>query len=107
MTMVKSTFTIDGKILLDGWHDPYVDWNGWRTPSFRLEDIMEWLKATRAKEQELGFEWPIRWSLVGDTLRVYPSEADWADEFEGHSIEGLDGQWYSVGAFSWCWTEVE
>ena len=95
-------FTIDGEIYVTGVHDKSQRWNGWATPKFTQDAIVKWLEATRQAEIACGFEDVLRFEANEDVIFVSQN-----GEFEYAVYHVDDDGMYSVGAFEWCWMEME
>lgn len=110
MIVIRSFYTIDGSLTIEGCHQEEQRWNGFHCPSFKLNDILQWLESQKKLDEQLKTPRPISWTFDEDsrTLTVTPTECDWSDDYKLHRVDGLEGDdWVSVGAFSWCWSEVE
>lgn len=83
-----------------GVHDPSVRWNGWACPRFTLETVRELSRWLSAQDPADGYD---RVSVVGDRVTVivtaYPAEP--------YDVPADADGLYPVGAFGWCWSEVE
>ena len=109
-TLVKSLFTIDDDIVVEGYHDPSIRWNGFATPIFKREAIEEWCVKTAEAEAVLGFE-PLQYRYHPtdkqfEVLCGGCSEDEW-DLYDAEEVSLEEGEFYPVGAFCWCWMELE
>ena len=69
-------------------------WNGWSCPSFEKKVVISIL------EQMKKFD-KLEYHFVNDTL-IYKLENDEEEETLNPNEDGL----YSLGAWSWCWSEI-
>lgn len=105
---VKSFFSIDDEIKVEGYHDCSQEWNGFSCPLFEKDEIVKWLMATQKSEQILGFDEVITFEELpwDELLVVCPGGQDWPEHYEAMTVEGVEEKLYAVGAFCWCWQEV-
>ncbi len=100
MNLVKGSFAIDDSKAVSGYHDPKINWNGWKCPFFARDDILAWLKS---------FENKVEVDEANDTIRVWFEDNGKCSVFGGIDIQTADGikHLYPVGAWSWTWDEYE
>lgn len=95
----KGPVTIDGMIVVQGYYDPAVRWNGWLCPSFdraEAEQIATW--ATTEDPEYTFFEWD------GDVL-IY-TQLNYEDSEPERYEPDANGR-YPIGAFAWVWSAAE
>jgi hypothetical protein len=98
--MTKSTFTIYDAISgnYEGFHNPTNLWNGWNNPCFNKETTIEILDQLVSTEEDIF----LQYTFDGDNLVI-------TDDYEPYTIEPtiINGvNYYSIGNFEWCWSEV-
>ena len=111
-TFVKDRFSLDGEVLLAGWHDPTLRWNGFACPYFPIESVRE----IKVLMDKLAKQYPddIETIEIDDDGKVFM-----VNEYDGRVEEKPvndrhrlrddpsfpDVPVYSIGAFAWVWLE--
>jgi hypothetical protein len=107
LQLEAASFGIDPEDTRDvfaGWHDPRQRWNGWATPRFdraEVERIIEWVARTDRSEDAPRFRWD------GEVL--VQDDPPYQDDpgYEPTRYEADEAGRYSVGSWSWTWSEVD
>lgn len=83
-----------------GVHDPAVRWNGWACPRFTLDAVRDLAAWLAVQDPADGYDTvTVDGDRVTVTVTAYPEEP--------HEVPADGDGLYPVGAFGWCWSEVE
>ena len=84
----------------EGWTDGTL-WNGWATPHFELETAKRVIKAIQSPKASFDEK--------KDAFLTESPDGE-AEVWQAEQIQSADGKQikgYPIGAWSWCWDEVE
>lgn len=106
LTLDPATFTIGDKpdvLIVSGYHDPTVRWNGWHCPYFTKEvadKIVDYLDDPAATV--------LRYDEDHDVYAYYNENMDETDYYEPIEIIAPDGirKVYPIGSWFWTWEVV-
>jgi hypothetical protein len=97
-SLPKDIFVIDNSEVIEGYHDPYAQWNGWRTPLFEKDALITWLK------QEMNDNPKIIYDEQLDAIYCPEDYNDpdhqWAVGRDVLTVEGVKRLYATDG---WCW----
>lgn len=104
LTLDPSTFSLGDKpdcMILSGYHDPTVFWNGWNCPYFTkssADEIVEYIADPAI----------LRYDEDNDVYVYYNESTDERDYYEPTEIIAPDGirKVYPIGSWFWTWEEV-
>jgi hypothetical protein len=100
MNLSTATFTISENLVVEGYYDPEVRWNGFYCPYFTREAVTAWLAASLLEGSIEGY------TVTDDMVFVQQNgvAADEADEYEFEQVDGME--LCMLGGYSWIWDIV-
>lgn len=103
--MEQATFSLAGEGGFVGYHDPNESWNGFACPFFPLSEVERIaILVDRMNSTDERCDVIVRGDVVVIREESY---TDMVTEEQVGTIT-VDGQTlYGVGAYAWCWSEVE